>query len=168
VRGVRIAVFGFSQVDELTEQWSATPQRAGIAMAFDENRAIGAVAAARLDSDLVVVMPHWGTEGRPCPTRHQQSFARKLAVAGADIIVGAHAHVLQGFDPARGRIRRVRARQLPLVQIRPVRAVQRPGRRPDAYRARRDRDEIRLHAHGGQRVRQAAAARRLACRAGPP
>jgi hypothetical protein len=69
---------------------------AGIAMAFDENRAIGAVAAARLDSDLVVVMPHWGMEGQSCPTQDQQSFARKLALAGADIIVGAHAHVLQG------------------------------------------------------------------------
>ena len=30
------------------------------------------------------------------PTARQQSFARKLAGAGADIIVGSHAHVLQG------------------------------------------------------------------------
>lgn len=96
VRGVRIAVFGFSQVDDLAERWAAGPDRAGIAMAFDTERAVQAVTAARADSDLVVVMPHWGTEGAPCPTRQQQEFAQRMADAGADIVVGAHAHVLQG------------------------------------------------------------------------
>jgi Bacterial capsule synthesis protein PGA_cap len=96
IRGVRIAVFGFSQVDDLADRWTAGPDRAGMAMAFDTDRAVRAVAATRLNSDLVVVMPHWGIEGAPCPSRKQQEFARRLAYAGADIVVGAHAHVLQG------------------------------------------------------------------------
>lgn len=96
VRGVRIAVFGFSQVDDLAASWAATPTGAGLAMAFDEDRAAAAVTAARRDSDLVVVMPHWGTEGAPCPNQAQQEFAHRLVEAGADVIVGAHAHVLQG------------------------------------------------------------------------
>ncbi|MEU8821732.1 CapA family protein [Actinoplanes sp. NPDC048796] len=96
VRGVRIAVFGFSQVDDLAADWAAGPGRAGIALAADTDRAVRAVAAARADSDLVIVMPHGGTEGDPCPTRRQQEFARRMIEAGADIIVGAHAHVLQG------------------------------------------------------------------------
>jgi poly-gamma-glutamate synthesis protein (capsule biosynthesis protein) len=95
VRGVRIAVFGFSQVTDLAEQWAAKDDRAGIAMAFEEERALAAVSAARADSDLVIVFPHWGTEGTQCPSRAQKYFARKLAKAGADIVVGAHAHVLQ-------------------------------------------------------------------------
>jgi hypothetical protein len=95
VRGVRVAVFGFSQVTELAEQWAARDDRSGIAMAFDEGRALAAVSAARADSDLVIVFAHWGTEGTECPSRAQKYFARKLAKAGADIIVGAHAHVLQ-------------------------------------------------------------------------
>jgi poly-gamma-glutamate synthesis protein (capsule biosynthesis protein) len=96
VRGVRIAVFGFSQVDDLADSWAAGPDRAGIAMAFDTERAVQAVAAARADSDLVVVMPHWGVEGEQCPSRAQQTFAQRMADAGADVVVGAHAHVLQG------------------------------------------------------------------------
>ncbi len=95
VRGVRIAVFGFSQVTDLAEQWAAKDDRAGIAMAFDEERALAAVSAARADSDLVIVFSHWGNEGIECPSRAQKYFARKLADAGADIIVGAHAQVLQ-------------------------------------------------------------------------
>jgi len=96
VRGIRIAVFGFSQVDDLAASWAATPDRAGMAMAFDEDRAAAAVTAARRDSDLVVVMPHWGAEGAPCPDAAQRDFAHRLVEAGADVIVGAHAHVLQG------------------------------------------------------------------------
>ncbi|MDP9799839.1 CheY-like chemotaxis protein [Catenuloplanes nepalensis] len=55
---------------------------------------VAAVAGARRDSDLVVVLPHWGVEGNPCPTPAQRDFAARLA--GAGVIAGAHAHVLQG------------------------------------------------------------------------
>jgi hypothetical protein len=96
VRGVRIAVLGFSLIDDLAERWAARPGRAGVALALDPEQALAAVAAARRDSDLVVVLPHWGTEGDPCPDPRQLAFARRLAAAGADIVVGAHAHVLQG------------------------------------------------------------------------
>jgi poly-gamma-glutamate capsule biosynthesis protein CapA/YwtB (metallophosphatase superfamily) len=96
VRGVRIAVFGFSQVDDLANRWAATDIQPGIAMAFDVKRAVAAVTAARADSDLVIVFPHWGTEGSSCVNGDQKRLAAKLAAAGADIIVGAHAHVLQG------------------------------------------------------------------------
>jgi poly-gamma-glutamate synthesis protein (capsule biosynthesis protein) len=102
VRGRRIAVFGFDQIDDLAEQWSAGPGRSGLAMAFDTDRASAAVSAARNDSDLVIVMPHWGEEGNPCPTALQRAFAARMVAAGADIVVGAHAHVLQGAGYLRG------------------------------------------------------------------
>ncbi|GAB7046541.1 CapA family protein [Catenuloplanes indicus] len=96
VRGVRIAVFGFDQIDELHGRAAATADSPGMAMATDVARASAAVSAARADSDLVVVMPHWGVEGNPCPTPVQKDFAARMIEAGADVIVGAHAHVLQG------------------------------------------------------------------------
>jgi poly-gamma-glutamate capsule biosynthesis protein CapA/YwtB (metallophosphatase superfamily) len=96
VEGVDIAIFAFSQVDDLAQEWAATPDRSGMAMAFDTERAYAAVRAARADSDLVVVLPHWGAEGDQCPTQRQQDFAAGLIDAGADILVGAHSHVLQG------------------------------------------------------------------------
>lgn len=96
VQGVDVAILAFSQVDDLAEEWAATPDRAGMAMAFDTERAYAAVRAARADSDLVVVLPHWGAEYDQCPTGRQQEFAAGLIDAGADILVGAHSHVLQG------------------------------------------------------------------------
>lgn len=96
VRGVRVAVLGMSQVHDLAEQWKATAERPGIAMAFDAERATAAVAAARQQADLVIVFMHWGIEGNSCPSGEMKTFAGKLSAAGADIVVGTHAHTLLG------------------------------------------------------------------------
>lgn len=94
VAGVELAVLGFSQVHELAESWAATDDRPGIAMAFDTARAEAAVDQARAAADLVIVYVHWGQEGNGCPTGEMRAFAELLAGAGADIVVGTHAHVL--------------------------------------------------------------------------
>ncbi|TYC20213.1 CapA family protein [Micromonospora sp. MP36] len=94
VKGVRVAVLGMSQVHELATQWKATETRPGIAMAFDGVRATSAVQAARKQADLVIVFMHWGVEGNSCPTGEMKTFARQLAAAGADIVIGTHAHTL--------------------------------------------------------------------------
>ncbi|MEV0134309.1 CapA family protein [Dactylosporangium sp. NPDC050688] len=95
-RGVRVAFVGFSQIHTLAESWKAGPSTPGIALAWDVPRAVAAVRAARDRADLVVVFNHWGTERESCPNANQKTFAKALADAGADMIIGAHAHVLQG------------------------------------------------------------------------
>ena len=47
-------------------------------------------------ADTVVVYLHWGTEFDGCPNPLQEPLARALVAAGADIVVGTHAHVLLG------------------------------------------------------------------------
>ncbi|WP_238006813.1 CapA family protein [Dactylosporangium sp. AC04546] len=96
VKGVRVAIVGFSQIYTLADTWKAGPATSGIAMAWDVPRAVAAVRAARERADLVVVFNHWGTERDSCPNTNQKTFAKALAEAGADLIIGAHAHVLQG------------------------------------------------------------------------
>lgn len=44
-------------------------------------------------ADVVVVCPHWGTEYALEPSSYQQKFAKEMAEAGADVIIGAHPHV---------------------------------------------------------------------------
>ena len=96
IKGVRIAVIGVSQVAELASSWVATPSRPGEANAIDLARTLAAVRAARRLAPVVIVFMHWGTEGQACPDAAQLSLAPQLAAAGASIIVGAHAHMLQG------------------------------------------------------------------------
>jgi poly-gamma-glutamate capsule biosynthesis protein CapA/YwtB (metallophosphatase superfamily) len=96
VNQTRIAVLGISQVHELETSWNATDSRPGVAHARDVTRSVAAVKAARQQADFVIVFMHWGKEGNQCPTAEMKSFAQKLADAGTDLIVGTHAHLLQG------------------------------------------------------------------------
>lgn len=96
VKGVRVGVLALSQVHELSEQWKPTATRPGIAMAFDLGLSVAAVKKARAMADLVIVYLHWGTEGSNCPNGEQKNAARALAEAGAQVIIGTHAHVPQG------------------------------------------------------------------------
>jgi len=57
---------------------------------------VAAVQKARAMADIVVVYLHWGTEDAYCPNGEQRDIARALSAAGADIVVGTHAHILQG------------------------------------------------------------------------
>ncbi len=96
VKGMKIAIIGVSQVHQLESSWVATPSRPGEANAIDLNRTLAAVRAARRLAPVVIVFMHWGWEGFACPNPEQQVLARQLSAAGASIIIGAHAHVLQG------------------------------------------------------------------------
>jgi gamma-polyglutamate biosynthesis protein CapA len=48
--------------------------------------------------DFVVVMPHWGEEYQIKQNEFQIKTARDFVDAGADLVVGAHPHVIQGNE----------------------------------------------------------------------
>lgn len=98
VKGQRIAVLGATQVldDDVRVAWTATDAQPGLASAKEVARLTAAVRAAREQADTVVVYLHWGTEGSTCPNAAQPPLAQALVEAGADVIVGGHAHRLAG------------------------------------------------------------------------
>lgn len=49
-------------------------------------------------NDLVVVMLHFGVEREHQYTQRQEALAHACIDAGADVIIGHHAHVLQGIE----------------------------------------------------------------------
>lgn len=98
VRGRRIAVIAATQVldGSLVDSWTAGPSKPGLASAKRVDRLVAAVEAARAGADTVVVFLHWGRERDTCPTSDQTELASALVSAGADIVVGGHAHRVQG------------------------------------------------------------------------
>ena len=46
-------------------------------------------------AEVVIAFPHWGTEYVREPDASQMKYAKKLASAGADIILGSHSHMVQ-------------------------------------------------------------------------
>lgn len=98
IGGQRVAVIGATQVldDALISAWTAGPGKAGLASAKDVPRLLRAVRTARRTSDTVVVFLHWGIELQRCPSGDQRTLAKRLVGAGADVVVGGHAHRVQG------------------------------------------------------------------------
>ena len=54
--------------------------------------------------DYVVVGYHWGIEYEHYPWGPQTSEAHAAIDAGADLVIGHHPHVLQGFETYKGRL----------------------------------------------------------------
>lgn len=61
----------------------------------DRQRLHRAIQASDSLADFTIVLPHWGEEYRLRHNPMQERTAMELAEAGADIIVGAHPHVVQ-------------------------------------------------------------------------
>jgi poly-gamma-glutamate synthesis protein (capsule biosynthesis protein) len=63
-------------------------------------------AVRRLDRrvDVVVALPHWGTQYTNRPEPIQRRVARRLVRAGVDVVVGGHPHWLQGVELVQGRL----------------------------------------------------------------
>lgn len=98
INGQRISIVAATEVldSDLQTAWTATATQPGLASAYQEGELVTAVQAARKTSDTVIVFLHWGTETQQCPNAIQEPLARALVRAGADIVVGAHAHVQLG------------------------------------------------------------------------
>lgn len=101
IRGTTVATIGATLATtdptaDPTGQWAATPDSPGTADAVDPRRLLRAVAEADDSAEVVVVYLHWGIQGESCPTDGQRALAARLVEAGADVVVGSHAHQLQG------------------------------------------------------------------------
>jgi poly-gamma-glutamate synthesis protein (capsule biosynthesis protein) len=97
VRGTKVAVIASTQINDFTvHAFPATDSTPGIAGNLDNTRLLAAVRAARDAYDVVVVFLHWGTDYTTCPDGAQTATASALAAAGADVVVGGHAHRVQG------------------------------------------------------------------------
>ncbi len=78
------------------QRWTAGPRTPGAAPLKLElvERALAGMAGA----DVRVISLHWGLEMSSYPTPEDRELARRIAAAGADIILGHHPHVIQGVE----------------------------------------------------------------------
>lgn len=98
VNGVRFGFVSLGQIEPLAFAGENTP---GIAVLNDENLR-QAIQSARLVSDVVIAMPHWGPEDSPIPNEYQLHFAQVAVQAGADLVVDNHTHVVQAIQEIQG------------------------------------------------------------------
>ena len=97
--GMKIALVNGSQIEKNQNfTKAATEDEGGILKCLDPTEFIDEIEKAKKNSDYVIAVVHWGTEYQARYGRDQANLAQLFADAGADVIVGGHPHVLQGFD----------------------------------------------------------------------
>jgi poly-gamma-glutamate capsule biosynthesis protein CapA/YwtB (metallophosphatase superfamily) len=101
IHGWTVAVVGIDQVLDPVDQ-VAGPDKPGTAGGHDFRLVLRSVREAAASSDLVVVMIHWGVELETRPRPYQVRQAHRMVDAGADVIFGAHPHVIQPLETYRG------------------------------------------------------------------
>lgn len=97
--------FGFlaaSRVVPVTD-WKATAGNPGVFETYDYTALVNAIESAKDKCDYLTVFVHWGVEKSSTPEDYQTDMAHRYIDAGADIVVGAHPHVLQGIEYYNGK-----------------------------------------------------------------
>ena len=98
VEGKKIAFVAATRAEKYVLTPEATDLTPGVLRCYEPDAFIEVIREAKENADFVIANLHWGTEDSHDLEYEQTSTARLYIDAGADLIVGAHAHCLQGVE----------------------------------------------------------------------
>lgn len=97
--------FGFLAASRVIPEvsWNIDNQQPGMLCTYDSAALCEAIKKAKEKCDYVAVYVHWGIERENMPEDYQRQLGKAYIDAGADIVIGAHPHVLQGIEYYNGK-----------------------------------------------------------------
>ena len=98
INGYKIAFINATRAEKLILTPEATEDEGGVFRCYDPKNFADAIKQAKEESDYVVALIHWGKEDSHNLEEVQKETSRTYIDSGADIIVGTHAHTLQGIE----------------------------------------------------------------------
>lgn len=96
--GKIIAFVAASRAEKYKMTPQATENEPGILRCYDTELFLQEIAAAKENADFVVAFVHWGTEYSYELEEVQLTTGKEYLDAGADAVIGAHSHCLQGME----------------------------------------------------------------------
>lgn len=96
--GYKIAFIAATRAEKYILTPEATLDSSGVFRAYDPTLLLETISEVKKTSDYVVVLIHWGREDSHELEDVQVETGKKYIDAGADLLVGSHAHVLQGME----------------------------------------------------------------------
>ena len=97
--GIKIAffayTFGLNGLDSLLTQ----DELDSMVNLIDKDRIASSIKDAEADgAEITIIYLHWGNEYQREASQDQHDLARMLVENGADLVLGSHPHVVQGFE----------------------------------------------------------------------
>lgn len=94
IKGVRVAFINFTYGTNGIKV--PTPYRVNM---MDRKAVSAAIAKAKnMDADIIIALPHWGTEYVTAADAGQKQWKEFLIREGVDAIVGTHPHIVQPVE----------------------------------------------------------------------
>jgi poly-gamma-glutamate synthesis protein (capsule biosynthesis protein) len=101
--GVKIALIAASRAEKLYYTVVAEENEPGIAGCYDTTLVCQSIKEAKKQADYVIVYVHYGYERTTVIEEAQQQASYDFIDAGADAVIGHHAHILQGIEQYKGK-----------------------------------------------------------------
>lgn len=101
--GFTIAYVAASRAEYEIFTPEATETSGGILWCYDNTLFLQSISEAAQHADFVIALPHWGVEHSTELEAEQIDGAHAYIDAGADAVIGAHPHILQGIEYYNGK-----------------------------------------------------------------
>ena len=98
INGYKIAFVNATRAEKLILTPEATQTDGGVFRCYDPTNFINVINEVKRESDYVIALIHFGKEDSHELEKVQVETSKLYIDAGADCIVGSHAHVLQGIE----------------------------------------------------------------------
>lgn len=96
--GYKIAFIGATRAEKFILTPEATGNTSGVFRAYDPSMLLDVISEVKKNSDFVILLMHWGKEDSHELEKVQIETGKKYIDAGVDLLIGSHAHVLQGME----------------------------------------------------------------------
>lgn len=99
VNGIRLGMLAYTAHTNGMEGFSdAKATQYGVSYLADADFEADVQALKDAGADVIIAMPHWGTEYKRQPDADVRRTAEKMAAAGVDVIIGSHPHMVQPIE----------------------------------------------------------------------
>ena len=98
IGGYKVAFLNATRAEKYILTPGATEETNGVFRCYDPTNMINQITKAKQESDYVIAIIHYGKEGYHELEEEQVSSSKQYIDAGADMVVGHHAHTLQGIE----------------------------------------------------------------------
>ncbi len=95
-KGKNIAIIAATRAEKYILTPEAGSDSPGVFRTYDPAEYVKAIRKAKKKADIVIAFVHWGTEYSVTLEEAQKEQGRMYIDAGADVVVGAHTHCMQG------------------------------------------------------------------------
>ena len=98
LNGYKIAFVNATRAEKIILTPEATATSSGVFRCYDPTNFKNLISEVKKESDYVIALIHWGREDSHQLEQVQIDTAKTYIDAGADAIIGTHAHFLQGMS----------------------------------------------------------------------